>query len=180
MDEFPRPIRHVIKRIEFLKITKRGILFEAFGVIAIRGGEGVADIFHRPTPWHRSFDDSPREEVHPIFPVMLIPFRVMLTNQGKIAMADTFFINRRMVAAIITLGIMEFRVAEFGEVVTEGLEKDAAMGGVDDHVVAVTANQGKVFKRVSHAIPPINILMIPRCLREKQNRNEGQRGSAPY
>ena len=140
MDEFPRPIRHVIKRIEFLKITKRGILFEALGVIAIRGGEGVADIFHRPTPWHRSFDDSPREEVHPIFPVMLIPFRVMLTNQGKIAMTDTFFINRRMVAAIITLGIMEFRVAKFGEVVTEGLEKDAAMGGVDNHVVAVTAN----------------------------------------
>ena len=75
---------------------------------------------------------------------------------------------------------MEFRVAEFGEVVTEGLEKDAAMGCVDDHVVAVTANQGKVFKRVSHAIPPINNLMIPRCLREKQNRNKGQRGLAPY
>ncbi len=75
---------------------------------------------------------------------------------------------------------MEFRVAEFGEVVTEGLEKDAAMGGVDDHMVAVTANQGKVFKRVSHAIPPINIPTLPRCLRERQNRNGGQRGSAPY
>ena len=177
MDEFPRPIRHVIKRIEFLKITKRGILFEALGVIAIRGGEGVADIFHRPIPRHRSFDDSPREEVHPIFPVMLIPFRVMLANQGKISVADTLFVNGGMVATIITLGIMEFRVTEFGEVVTEGLEKDAAMGGVDDHVVAVTANQSKMFKRVSHAIPPINIPTLPRCLHERQNRNEGQKGS---
>ena len=95
-------------------------------------------------------------------------------------MTDTFFISRRMVDALLAVGTMESRVAEVGAVVTEGLEKDAAMGGVDNHVVAVTANQGKVFKRVSHAIPPINILMIPRCLREKQNRNEGQRGSAPY
>ena len=92
-------------------------------------------------------------------------------------MTDTLFVNGGMIATIITLGIMEFRVTEFGEVVTEGLEKDTAMGGVSDHVVAVTANQSKMFKRVSHAIPPINIPTLPRCLHERQNRNSGQKGS---
>ena len=178
MNEFPRPIRHVIERIEFLKITKGGVLAESFGVIAIGGGEGVADIFHRPIPRHRPFDDSAGEEIHPIFPVVLVSFRMVLANQGKIAVADALFVNGGVVSAIIALGIMEFGIAEFRKVMTEGLEKDAAMGSVRDDAVAVPADQGKMFEWMPHAIPPIDILAIPRCPHERQNRNESQKGWA--
>ena len=72
------------------------------GLITIRRGQHVADVFGRVFPRHRFGDDAAKEIVRPVFPMMFVAAGMGLANGGEIAIAQPLFIDGGMVADIIT------------------------------------------------------------------------------
>ena len=126
------------------EIIKRRFGLECFRIVVFRSRKHVTDVFCGVDPRHRHDDDPAAEKVGPIFPVVFIPFGVVLANVREVAVLKPLLINRGVVTDVMEGGIMEFHRGKFSEVVLKTVEKDAAMEAIGYHHVAVMHNEAEM------------------------------------
>ena len=145
-------LRHIGHALEALKIKEGAVGLEFPGVVRLGGGEHVADHLAGVFPGHRHHDQAARLEVDPILPMVLIPPHMVLGDEGKAMMRHAVAADGAMVPRVVFGGFVEFRVAEFAQIVTEAVPEDAHVGAVGDHAPPMDADGVEMLEGVGHGL----------------------------
>ena len=94
------------------------------------------------------------EPIGPIFPMMGVAAGMVLADVRKVAMVDTFFKYRRMVAVIVFGREEELLGTIFREVVLQTMPENPAFGAVINDAVTVAVNQTKMTEDMRHVTLP--------------------------
>lgn len=147
-DKLYAPICPVVAAFCLLEEEKAVLSFKGFRMIGLRGGEDITAVFDNAgiRPVHHN--DSPPIEVTPVFPVMLIPLRVMERDKGKTIVLFPFLPDRRGSPLVIVARRNEFRKRELGEIMEKTAEENPAVQSVANDLMAVLFYRNKMLERM--------------------------------
>lgn len=139
---------HIVTILPSLEIGQGRRAREGLGVVGLGSTQHVADILDRVFVRHLLGDDAAPIEIGPVFPMVLVPLGMVLANLGEIMVAPPLLVHRAMGAGVILGARDEFSRPVFGEIVLQGMEKDAAVRCVPDDLVAMLGDGDQMVQEV--------------------------------